>query len=59
MFVLGGYYYWDDGHWYPTSDYDPNYSYDDGPIYAYGNNDLAVRRVSLPRKWQAQLPRQQ
>jgi len=38
VFVLGGYYYWDDGYWYPALGYDPNYSYDyDGPIYAYGN----------------------
>jgi putative peptidoglycan binding protein len=32
-----GYYYWDDGYWYPAFGYNPNYSYDyDGPIYAYG-----------------------
>jgi hypothetical protein len=38
VFVLGGYYYWDSGYWYPAWGYDPNYSYDyDGPIYAYGN----------------------
>jgi hypothetical protein len=38
VFVLGGYYYWDAGYWYPALGYDPNYSYDDdGPIYAYGN----------------------
>ena len=38
VFVLGGYYYWDDGYWYPALGYDPNYSYGyDGPIYAYGN----------------------
>jgi hypothetical protein len=38
VFVLGGFYYWDDGYWYPALGYDPNYSYDDdGPIYAYGN----------------------
>jgi hypothetical protein len=38
VFVLGGYYYWDNGYWYPAWGYDPNYSYDsDGPIYAYGN----------------------
>jgi peptidoglycan hydrolase-like protein with peptidoglycan-binding domain len=38
VFVLGGYYYWDNGYWYPALGYDPNYSYDyDGPIYAYGN----------------------
>jgi hypothetical protein len=38
VFVLGGYYYWDNAYWYPALGYDPNYSYDyDGPIYAYGN----------------------
>ena len=38
VFVLGGYYYWDQGYWYPALGYDPTYSYDyDGPIYAYGN----------------------
>ena len=38
VFVLGGYYYLDNGYWYPALGYDPNYSYDyDGPIYAYGN----------------------
>jgi hypothetical protein len=38
VFVLGGYYYLDNGYWYPALGYDPNYSYGyDGPIYAYGN----------------------
>ena len=38
VFVLGAYYYWDDGYWYPALGYDPNYSYyDDGPIYSYDN----------------------
>jgi len=38
VFVLGGFYYWDDSYWYPAWGYDPNYAYDnDGPIYAYGN----------------------
>ena len=38
VFVLGGYYYWDSGYWYPAFGYDPNYSYDDdSPIYAFGN----------------------
>ena len=38
VFVLGGFYYWDNSYWYPAWGYDPNYSYDnDGPIYAYGN----------------------
>lgn len=48
VFVLGGYYYWDDGYWYPALGYDPNYSYDDdGPIYAYGNllPDQVVAKV--------------
>jgi peptidoglycan hydrolase-like protein with peptidoglycan-binding domain len=36
--VLGGYYYWDGGYWYPALGYDPNSFYDhDGPIYSYGN----------------------
>jgi hypothetical protein len=38
VLVLGGYYYWDGGCWYPAWGHDLNYSYDDdGPIYAYGN----------------------
>ena len=38
VFVVGGYYYWDGGYWYPAFGYDPNSSYDsDDPIYAYGN----------------------
>jgi len=38
VLVLGGYYCWDAGYWYPAWGYDPSYSYDDdGPIYAYGN----------------------
>ena len=38
VFVLGGFYYWDSGYWYPAWGYNPSYSYDnDGPIYAYGN----------------------
>jgi hypothetical protein len=38
VFVLGGYYYWDGGYWYPALGYDPSCAYDDdGPIYAYGN----------------------
>ena len=39
VFVNYGYYYWDQGYWYPASGYDPaNDYYDyDGPIYTYGN----------------------
>jgi hypothetical protein len=39
MFAIGGFYYWDEGYWYPAWGYDPpynNYDYD-GPIYAYNN----------------------
>jgi hypothetical protein len=35
----GGYYYWDDGYWFPAYGYDPYYStyaYDE-PIYGYDN----------------------
>ena len=35
----GGYWYWNNGWWYPAYGYDPyysNYVYD-GPIYGYGN----------------------
>jgi len=41
----GGYYYWDDGYWYPAYGYDPSYStyaYDE-PIYGY--NELAPGQV--------------
>ena len=41
----GGYYYWNDGYWYPAYGYDPYYStytYDE-PIYAY--NDLQPGEV--------------
>ena len=41
----GGYYYWNDGYWYPAYGYDPYYStyaYDE-PIYGY--NDLAPGQV--------------
>jgi Putative peptidoglycan binding domain len=39
VFVIGGFYYWDDGYWYPAWGYDASYNnYDyDGPIYAYGD----------------------
>jgi hypothetical protein len=35
----GGYYYWNNGFWYPAWGYDPGYSYYpyDGPIYGYNN----------------------
>jgi len=35
----GGYYFWDDGYWYPAYGYDPyynSYAYDE-PIYGYDN----------------------
>lgn len=37
----GGYYYWDQGYWYPAYGYDPyfsSYTYD-APIYGYNNQD--------------------
>ncbi|HEX8678680.1 MAG TPA: peptidoglycan-binding protein [Chthoniobacterales bacterium] len=37
----GGYYYWDQGYWYPAYGYDPyfsTYSYD-APIYGYENQE--------------------
>lgn len=38
VFVLGGWWYWNAGYWYPAWGYDSSsyYSYD-GPIYGYGN----------------------
>jgi hypothetical protein len=38
VFVLGGWWYWNAGYWYPALGYAPyaNYIYD-GPIYGYGN----------------------
>jgi hypothetical protein len=39
VIVNGGWYYWDDGYWYPAWGYDPAgapYVYD-GPIYSYDN----------------------
>ena len=36
--VVGSYYYWDAGYWYPAYGYDPNNYYpSDDPVYAYGN----------------------
>ena len=44
VFVVGGWYYWDDGYWYPAWGYDPYAYYPyDGPIYGY--NDLAPDQV--------------
>jgi hypothetical protein len=38
VIVVGSYYYWDAGYWYPAYGYDPtNYYPSDDPIYAYGN----------------------
>jgi len=38
VIVIGSYYYWDAGYWYPAYGYDPTSYYpSDDPIYAYGN----------------------
>jgi hypothetical protein len=38
IFVLGGWWYWDAGYWYPCWGYDPYaYYWYDGPIYGYAN----------------------
>ena len=38
VFVLGGWWYWNAGYWYPAWGYDPGAYYPyDGPIYGYGN----------------------
>jgi len=38
VFVLGGWYYWNAGWWYPAWGYDPGAYYPyDGPIYGYHN----------------------
>ena len=38
IFVLGGWWYWDAGYWYPCWGYDPYAYYPyDGPIYGYGD----------------------
>ncbi len=44
VFVLGGWWYWNAGYWYPAWGYDPYayYAYD-GPIYGYG--DLTPDRI--------------
>ena len=44
VFVLGGWWYWNAGYWYPAWGYDSNAYYPyDGPIYGYG--DLAPDRI--------------
>jgi len=44
VFVLGGWYYWDAGWWYPAWGYDPGAYYPyDGPVYGY--NDLPPDQV--------------
>ena len=45
VLIGGGYYFWDNGFWYPAWGYDSAYSYYpyDGPIYAY--NDLPPDQV--------------
>jgi hypothetical protein len=46
VFVLGGWYYWNSGYWYPAWGYDPGYYYPyDGPIYGYG--DLTPDQVII------------
>jgi Putative peptidoglycan binding domain len=38
VFVLGGWWYWNAGYWYPAWGYDPGAYYPyDGPIYGYDN----------------------
>lgn len=54
VFVLGGWYFWNSGYWYPAWGYDPGYNYPyDGPIYGY--NDLTPDQVIV--NVQAQLQR--
>jgi Putative peptidoglycan binding domain len=44
VFVLGGWWYWNAGYWYPAWGYDSNAYYPyDGPIYGYG--ELAPDRI--------------
>jgi peptidoglycan hydrolase-like protein with peptidoglycan-binding domain len=45
ILISGGYYYWNQGFWFPAWGYDSAYSYYpyDGPIYAY--NDLPPDQV--------------
>jgi hypothetical protein len=44
VFILGGWYFWNHGFWYPAWGYDPYAYYPyDGPIYAY--NDLPPDQV--------------
>ena len=52
----GGYYYWNDGYWYPAYGYDPGYStyaYDE-PIYGYNNLDPGQVIVSVQSALQEQ-----
>ena len=44
VFILGGWYYWNTGYWFPAWGYDSNavYAYD-GPVFAY--NDLSPDQV--------------
>ena len=38
VLVGSGWYYWNDGYWYPAWGYDPSFMYVyDGPIYSYDN----------------------
>lgn len=45
ILIGGGYYYWNNGYWYPAWGYDPAYEFYayDGPIYGY--NDLPPDQV--------------
>src|SRR5947199_1441833 len=53
IFVIGGWYYWDAGYWFPAWGYD-SYAYYpyDGPIYAY--NGLAPDQVIVDVQSQLQ-----
>jgi hypothetical protein len=53
VFVSGGWYYWDDGYWFPAWGYAPGAYYPyDGPIYGY--NQLAPDRVIVDVQEQLQ-----
>ena len=52
----GGYYYWNDGYWYPAYGYDPGYNtyaYDE-PIYGYNNLDPGQVIVNVQSALQEQ-----
>jgi hypothetical protein len=52
----GGYYYWNDGYWFPAYGYDPyytTYSYDE-PIYGYNNLDPGQVIVNVQSALQEQ-----